>query len=140
MSSGGVRLKLMGFGERLTATRTERGLTQADLAARAAISPSYLGQLEAGRYQPTLEILRNLSQALSISIDDLAFESAERHEQADRSLSRLVDAASVLDQSDRDAITNLIEALLYRHQARANQAGRKKPGPAPRRAGRGRNG
>jgi transcriptional regulator with XRE-family HTH domain len=122
----------MGFGERLTATRTERGLTQAELAQRSGVSPSYLGQLEAGRSQPTLEILTNLAVALAVSIDDLAFDGTERGGQRDRKLARLADAAAVLDQADRDSIANLIEALLYRHQNRTAQASRKKPGPRPK--------
>lgn len=122
----------MGFGERLTATRTERGLTRAELAQRSGVSPSYLGQLEAGRSQPTLEILTNLAVALAVSIDDLAFDTNGPSSRGDRKLARLADAAADLDQADRDSIANLIEALLYRHQNRTAQAGRKKPGPRPK--------
>jgi transcriptional regulator with XRE-family HTH domain len=122
----------MGFGERLTATRTERGLTQAELAQRSGVSPSYLGQLEAGRSQPTLEILTNLAVALAVSIDDLAFDTNAPSGRGNRKLGRLADAAAVLDQADRDSITNHIEALLYRHQTKTAQAARKKPGPRPK--------
>jgi len=123
----------MGFAERLSETRLARGLTQAELAARSGVSQSYLVQLEAGRYQPTLEILRNLAVVLAVSIDELAFDPQERELAPCDDLGRLIAKTTALDQRDRDTITNVIESLLYRHQAQASRAGKKKPGPAPRR-------
>jgi len=51
--------------------REHRGTGQENLAAAAGISKAYLSQIENGRRRPTVETLRRLADALSISVDDL---------------------------------------------------------------------
>lgn len=54
------------FGEKLAALRSARGLTQAELAARAVgVSTSYIGRLESGSsYNASLETVAALAAAL----------------------------------------------------------------------------
>ena len=59
------------IGARLRAARLERGLTLADLAADAGMSPSTLSRLESGKRQATLELLVPLTRRLGIRLDDL---------------------------------------------------------------------
>jgi len=120
----------VSFGTRLAAVRVEAGLTQVELARRAGLSASYLNQLEAGRNQPTLEILRNLATTLAISIDALAFDP-DQHPTGDDPLVSLARAAIELPDADRAAITTLIDALLYRHRTLTRRASHKRHGPAP---------
>ena len=51
--------------------RAHRGLAGKDLAARAGISAPYLAQIEAGRREPSLAVLKALAAALSVGLDDL---------------------------------------------------------------------
>lgn len=51
--------------------REYRGLTAADLAARAEISAGYLSELETGKKTGTVETLRKIANALNLDIDDL---------------------------------------------------------------------
>ncbi len=54
------------FGTALRRLRTCRNLSQEEVAFRADISVPYLRGLEAGRYNPTLNVIFDLGRALDI--------------------------------------------------------------------------
>lgn len=58
-------------GARLRAARQARGMTLAELAAAAQMSPSTLSRLESGKRQANLELLVPLTRRLNIRLDDL---------------------------------------------------------------------
>jgi transcriptional regulator with XRE-family HTH domain len=57
--------------ETLRRLRTERGLSQAKLAARADLDPSTVNQIERGARDASPATLRKLADALNVSIADL---------------------------------------------------------------------
>ena len=59
------------LGERISALRRARGLSQAELANRLGISASAMGMYEQGRREPSIQILVRLSQELEVSTDFL---------------------------------------------------------------------
>jgi len=61
----------MSIGARIKSFRKQRGFTQVKLAEKAGISRSYLADVEADRYNPSLSTLMELAQALSISVSCL---------------------------------------------------------------------
>jgi transcriptional regulator with XRE-family HTH domain len=64
------------FAERLRGLRQSRGMTQADLAASADVSPTHLSELENAAMAPGIDLVGRLAEALGVSIADL-FEAAE---------------------------------------------------------------
>lgn len=54
--------------------REHRGLTQADLAAAASLTASYVSQIEAGRKSPTVDVYRALAATLGVTVDDLLLQ------------------------------------------------------------------
>ena len=56
---------------RLRTLRHARGLTQAQLAAKASLSREYLARLETARQDPTLTTLEKLAKALRVTAADL---------------------------------------------------------------------
>jgi transcriptional regulator with XRE-family HTH domain len=70
------------MGERLRAVRRERGLSLRDLAKRLDVSPSLISQVETGRASPSVSTLYAISQALSVSVDDLLFDEVDRPRRA----------------------------------------------------------
>ena len=56
--------------------REERGWSQAELAARAKVSPSTVYNWEAGRFEPKATQLRRVAQALGVSMDDIELDPA----------------------------------------------------------------
>lgn len=59
------------FGARLRELRLSRGLTQAQLAATAEVTTSYIGRLEGGGAAPGIDLLDRLAKALGTTPADL---------------------------------------------------------------------
>ena len=51
--------------------RAHRGMTQADLAARASVTQAYLSDIEAGKKTGSARVLKALAGALRVDLDDL---------------------------------------------------------------------
>src|SRR6476661_8267526 len=62
----------MDFSEVLRSRRAALGLSQAQLAQRAGVSPRQLARYEAGEQQPELSAAVTLAEALGISLTQLA--------------------------------------------------------------------
>lgn len=59
------------FPRRLRAARDFRGLSQSELAARAAMPPSSVAHFETGSRKPSFDTLRRLANALEVTTDYL---------------------------------------------------------------------
>lgn len=59
------------FGGRVRARREELGLTQEALAYRAGINRTYIGSLESGQRNPSLDTIARLARALGIDAAEL---------------------------------------------------------------------
>lgn len=59
------------LGRRIGALRRERGMSQAQLAARLGISASAMGMYEQGRREPSADMLVALARELEVSTDYL---------------------------------------------------------------------
>ncbi|HUY32306.1 MAG TPA: helix-turn-helix transcriptional regulator [Pirellulales bacterium] len=64
------------LGQRIRAAREARGLTQADLAARALVAQGYLSYLEQDQREPSLSIAARIARELEIPLDELASGAA----------------------------------------------------------------
>ena len=58
------------LGARIKQIRLARKLTQEDVAERANRSYKYIGEVERGAANPTVDVLENLAGALGVSIVD----------------------------------------------------------------------
>lgn len=65
------------FGKRVRELRKERGLRQVELAAKVGIDRSYMGFLERGERNPSLEVIAKIAEALSVTPDELLKPSAK---------------------------------------------------------------
>ena len=59
------------FAARLREVRRSRGMTQANLAQHAQVTPSYIGRLEAGGASPGIDLVDRLARALGTTVTDL---------------------------------------------------------------------
>ncbi len=66
------------FGEHLRALRKARALSQADLGERASLNDKYLGELERGEGNPSLDVLQRLAKALDIDLATLVGDEVTR--------------------------------------------------------------
>ncbi len=63
------RIKI--FGERLRCLRIQAGLSQEVLAERAGIHTTYVGQLERGEKNPTVDTVMKLCRGLGVPIEQM---------------------------------------------------------------------
>ena len=108
-------LLLMGFGEKLSNIRKQRGITQQVLADAAGVHVTQLRRYEAGTSQPTVEVLRKLALALRTSADALLFDDDERGPEDDFRLQ--FEAIARLDDKEKDVVRELLEGMLIKHEA-----------------------
>ena len=59
------------FAARLREVRLARGMTQAELAAVAKVTETYITRLEAGRAAPGIDLVNRLAKGLSTTVADL---------------------------------------------------------------------
>ena len=106
----------MPFPERLAALRKQQGFTQQSLADTIEINVSQLKRYEAGTSQPTLEVLRKLAVALTVSADVLLFDKDERG--PDEELRLQFEAVSRMSMEDKQAIKTLLEGMIVKNRAK----------------------
>lgn len=68
---------LAALGDRVRELRARRGMTRKILAKDSGVSERYLAQLETGRGNASLSILRRLARALDVPIDALISDAPE---------------------------------------------------------------
>ena len=73
------RVYLARLGERVRAWRTEHGMTRRTLAAASRVSERYLAQLEAGRGNISVLLLRRVARAIGVPVEHLAREDDAPH-------------------------------------------------------------
>jgi transcriptional regulator with XRE-family HTH domain len=110
-----------GFPQRLPTLRKERNLTQLALAEMVGLGITQMKRYEAGASQPTLEVIRKLSQVLRVSADELLFGKAERG--PDEDLRLQFEAISRFDDDEKKVVRSVLEGLLLTHEARRWSAG-----------------
>lgn len=59
------------FGQRIQELRKERGLTQEDLAGEVGVDRSYMGFLERGEKNATLDKIGKIAKVLHIKLKEL---------------------------------------------------------------------
>jgi transcriptional regulator with XRE-family HTH domain len=104
------------FPQQLAALRKQHSLTQQALAERVGIHVVQLRRYEAGTSQPTLDVIRKLATALSVSADLLLFGKDERGPDDDLRLQ--FEAVSRFDAEEKQVVRSLLEGMILKHEAR----------------------
>lgn len=61
------------FGEKLRTLRQRSGMTMRELAEKLGLSThGYIGDLESGRRQPSLELALKIAELFGVTVDQLA--------------------------------------------------------------------
>ncbi|MCU6677667.1 helix-turn-helix domain-containing protein [Leclercia tamurae] len=105
----------MNFGKRLARIRKEQKMTQIVLSEISGCHINMVRRYEANKVQPSLDVIRRLSVALSTSADSLVFSEDERCQQDE--LKMLFEAAGSLSPEEKDVAKALLESLIMRHNA-----------------------
>ena len=66
------------LGMRIRYLRIQKKLSQEDLSLQAGVSKNYLSDLECGRRNPTLKILKRIARGLAIDLSTLFMGVGDR--------------------------------------------------------------
>ena len=96
------------FSTRLRETRLARKLDQAELGLRCGIPATSISHFEAGRRKPNLVNLRNLADALRVSVDYLLGRTENPEAHIDAAAFRHEDLRSERDRKILEGIEKLM--------------------------------
>ncbi len=99
---------VMDFPKRLSIFRKEKGLTQKILSDQVGVHVVQIRRYEAGDAQPTLEVIKKLAIAMSVSSEQLIFDKDERGPEDDLKLQ--FEAIERLTQEEKQVIAYLISS------------------------------
>lgn len=105
----------MQFPERIAALRKDKSLTQQALADRVGVHLTQIQRYESGAVQPTLDVIRRLAIALSVSADLLVFDKDERG--PDEDLRLQFEAISRMSKDEKKIIKALLDGMILKHEA-----------------------
>lgn len=105
------------IGSRIRAARASRGMSQADLAARAAVSLPLISNIELGKTRMHLDTFVKVAEALQVSTDHLL--RADVPEVKNIYQSDLADVLDGCSASEMEAILNIareVKSSMHRQQ------------------------
>lgn len=115
----------MSFGQRLTELRKKKHLSKSDLGREVDVHYSQIGRYERDEASPSADVLKKLANTLEVSTDylmsgnsvDLAQENIQ-----DKALINLFNRLQRLDNTDKQVVSALIEAFLFRQETKKQLA------------------
>ena len=110
-----IKLLTMGFPQRLVLLRKEKKYTQQALADKVSVHISQIRRYESGETQPTMDVIKKLSIALSISADMLIFDDKER--EPDDDLRLQFEAISQFTPEEKKIVKVVKEGLILKHDS-----------------------
>lgn len=100
------------IGQRIRVYRKELKLSQEQLAEKCGLHPTYIGQLERGEKNASIETVGKISSALGVSMSVL-FEKINETAESEHSLP--LDAYNLmqeLDRSEQEELLGIMKAVI----------------------------
>ena len=105
----------MELGAKIKKLRKGKKLTQGELAEKAGISGNHLSRLERGVFQPSIDVVKRLAQALDVNVDGLLSGEDETTPDVsikNKELSERIRLIDQLEPEDQEAIMRVIDSML----------------------------
>jgi len=101
---------LATIGSRIRKAREDLGLSQEALASRARLNTSYLSQIERGKKEPSLTVLRRVAAAVNLTLSEV-FAGDELDPSTDAQVREIVAALESLPPEKRPTLLLLLRSL-----------------------------
>jgi len=99
------------FGKRIRELRKQKNLSQEDLAERAGLHYTYIGQVERGKKNPSLKSIEKIAKALDTSLPDL-FLFLEKRAPKDSLKQQILDTIADMDTRTLKLILKVVKAIV----------------------------
>ena len=104
------------IGQRLRQARRRQSLSQEKTAERAGLHPTYIGQLERGEKNATIESISKIAGALGVSLSRL-FENISIEQQENNLPARCYALLQEQPVNDQKALADILVALIQYKKA-----------------------
>jgi transcriptional regulator with XRE-family HTH domain len=98
------------FGSRLKNIRTDKNIKREDLASMIGTSSAIIGRYERNERTPSIDIAKNIAQALNVSIDFLAGDTSVLVK--DKEVLKRIEDISNLSEEKKKYIFDFIDMCL----------------------------
>lgn len=108
---------MASFAENLKQLRTERNISQGELAELIGMHSTHISRYERELTQPTLEVIKKIADVLHSSTDALIYGDVEqqaKNKLKDPELLLMFNKIQSLDKKDIDVIKNLLNAYILK--------------------------
>ncbi|MFJ7935541.1 helix-turn-helix transcriptional regulator [Sporosarcina sp. FSL K6-1522] len=99
-------------GERIRSFRKERGLSQEELAHQASLHNTYIGQLERGEKNATIESLLKITNALGITLEELFSNTQTGPKTNSLEMTQIITLLENRSLKDQRTILGLLDLLI----------------------------
>jgi len=105
------------IGQNIRRLRTQRSWTQGDLASRLSVRTSQVGNYEQGLSNPSVAVLKKLSEVFDVSIDSIVFTDVPQPDRiVDKALFECFVQADQLDYRSKFIIREFVEGQIAKAQ------------------------
>lgn len=107
------------FGENLKSLRSARKLSQGDLAQLIHMHPTHISRYERNQASPTIEVVRKISEALSVSADQLIYGDSDqmaKEKIQDGELLNMFSKVQNLASDEVHCVKSLLDAYLIKSE------------------------
>ena len=113
------------FAENLKKHRTDRGISQDELAKKIEIHPVQFSRYERGQSVPSIEVVQKIANALEISIDELVYgnqDSKAEQTISDRELLSMFSKVQLLGEKQKETVKDFLSAFILKTELKQKLA------------------
>lgn len=114
-ASKGIRL-----GDNIKKLRKQKAWSQSELAEKASITLTHVNRLETGKYNPSIDVVLRLAQALDVSLDQLVLDNLDdvSVQVENKSLAERIRLIETLTENRREALFQILDDMLTNQKMR----------------------
>ncbi|MRG86883.1 helix-turn-helix domain-containing protein [Salinibacillus xinjiangensis] len=100
------------IGDRIRLLRKKAGLSQEELGHRAGLHPTYIGQLERGEKNATLESIDKVANALRVSLDAIVGFTDTKITAQNETLIEIIQYLNKANFEEQKVILKIVKLLI----------------------------
>lgn len=101
------------IGDRIRNIRKEKGLSQEELAFKASLHSTYIGQIERGEKNATLESIEKIASALNVTLEELfKFIQPAKGDDKNILINEIMDLIYTIKAEDQKNILEFLRLLI----------------------------
>lgn len=104
------------FGDNLKVARTQKEVSQGQLAEMMGIHPTHISRYERNQTIPSIDVVKKFADLLEVSTDMLVYGSQDEKAKSkikDNELLNMFAKTQTLNDEDRKAIKAMLKAFLF---------------------------